>query len=138
MATIRRYPVPADSFDPDRPLNDLLQAQLVHFHEIEKRLPRSIQPILNPNMPPPLPKDARASNHYVAALTTIIRQRAGKPPAKPAPVLVTKPARSPQPAGIAIAASASYPTPRKSADKPATAAAKNKKARPSKPKSRKP
>ena len=48
MANIRRYPVPADSFDPNRPLNDLLQAQLEHFREVEKRLPRRIQPTLHP------------------------------------------------------------------------------------------
>lgn len=139
MANIRRYPVPADSFDPHRPLNDLLQAQLEHFHEIEKRLPRPIRPILNPNMPPPSPKDAHASNHYVAAMTTLIRQRSGDPVVKPAPVLVTKPTRSPQSAGIAIAASsAPLPAPRKLATKPAKAASKNKSAAPSKPKSRKP
>jgi hypothetical protein len=138
MATIRRYPVPADSFVPNRPLNDLLQAQLEHFREIEKRLPRSIQPTLHPDMPPPSPKDAHASNHYVATMTTLIHQRAGeRSAAKPAPSLVTKPARSPQPGSIAIAASASDPAPRKSAAKP-DRAAKNKNPTPRKPKSRKP
>jgi hypothetical protein len=134
MATIRRYPVPADSFDPNRPLNDLLQAQLEHFREVEKRLPRQIQPTLHPDMPPPSYKDAHASNHYVATMTTLIRQRAGNTSAKPAPVLVPKPTRSTQPAGIDIAASA----PSKSAAKPANVAAKNKNATPNKSKSSKP
>jgi hypothetical protein len=139
MANIRRYPVPADSFDPNRPLNDLLQAQLEHFHEVEKRLPRRIQPTLHPDMPPPSPKDAQASNHYVATMTTLIRQRAGNPVVKPAPVLVTNPDPSPQSAGIAIAASSTpLPAPRKSTTKQAKATSKNKSAAPSKPKSRKP
>jgi hypothetical protein len=138
MATIRRYPVPADSFVPNRPLNDLLQAQLEHFREIEKRLPRHTQPTLNPDMPPPSPKDALSSNRYVATMTTLIHQRARKLPAKPSPVLVTKAARPPKPTGLAIAASASDPHPQKPAARTARGATKNKKATPRKPKSRKP
>jgi hypothetical protein len=132
MATIRRYPVPADSFVPDRPLNDLLQAQLEHFRKVEHRLPRRVQPTLHPDMPPPSPKDAAASNHYIATMTNLIRERAQNPAAKP--LLVTKAARPPRimPAGLAIAASESHP--QKSA-----AAKKKKKATPHKPKkSRKP
>ena len=138
MANIRRYPVPADSFDPNRPLNDLLQAQLEHFREVEKRLPRQIQPTLAPDMPPPSFKDARASNHYVATMTALIQKRAGKTSAKPAPVLVPKPTRTAQPAGIDIAASAAGLAPPKSAASSANAAAKNKNATTQKPKSRKP
>lgn len=133
MATIRRYPVPADSFAPDRPLNDLLQAQLEHFRKVEQRLPRHVQPTLHPDMPPPSPKDAPASNRYIATMTNLIRERAQKPAAKPAPVLVAKAARPPKirQAGLAIAASESH------SRKPSVTKKKN--ATPRKPKkSRKP
>jgi hypothetical protein len=132
MATIRRYPVPADSFVPDRPLNDLLQAQLEHFRKVELRLPRQVQPTLHPDMPPPSSKDAPASNRYIATMTNLIRERARNPAAKPAPVLVAKTARPPRiKSGLAIAASESHS--RK------TAAVKKKNATPHKPrKSRKP
>jgi len=136
MATIRRYPVPADSFAPDRPLNDLLQAQLEHFRKVEQRLPRHVQPTLHPDMPPPSPKDAPASNRYIATMTNLIRERAQASAAKPAPVLVTKPARPPRikPTGLAIAASA----PDSPSRKPSAIKEKNK-ATPRKPKkSRKP
>jgi hypothetical protein len=139
MATIRRHPVPADSFVPNRPLNDLLQAQLEHFREIEKRLPRPVQPTLNPDMPLPSHKDARASNHYIATMTTLMRERAGDPPAKRSPILVTKPAaRSPQSAGLAIAASDPSPASPELAAKPTKAAATNKNAGTNKQKRRKP
>jgi hypothetical protein len=117
MATIRRYPVPVDSFVPDRPLNDLLQAQLEHFRKVEQRLPRHVQPTLHPDMPPPSPKDAIASNHYVATMTNLIRERAQNPAAKPTPVLVTKAARPLRikPTGLDLAASAPGPHSRKSA-----------------------
>jgi len=143
MATIKRHSIPADSFEPNRPLNDLLQAQLQHFHVVEKRLPRHSQPTLHPDMPPPSPLDAPASNRYIAAMTTLIRQRAANQtakqpakdrPAKSAPVLVPKPARHRTPAGIPIAASASDVTPSRSAA--VRPARKNKKA--ATPKSRKP
>jgi hypothetical protein len=107
MATIRRYPVPADSFVPDRPLNDLLQAQLEHFRKVEQRLPRHVQPTLHPDMPPPSPKDAPASNHYIATMTSLIRERAQNPAARPAPLLVAKAARPGIKSGLAIAASES-------------------------------
>ncbi len=133
MATIRRYPVPADSFVPDRPLNDLLQAQLEHFRKIEQRLPRHVQPTLHPDMPPPSPKDAPASNRYIATMTNLIRERAQIPAAKPAPVLISKGTRPRIKSGLAIAASASDSHSRK------PAASKKKNATPHKPKkSRKP
>ena len=132
METIRRYPIPPDSFAPDRPLNDLLRAQLEHFQTVEKRLPREFRPSLNPNAPEALAQDAPASNRYIATMTTLIRERravqlAKDQPAKPAPVLVSKPATYSPLAGLAIAAS--------DAAGPAT---KSKKATPYKPKSRKP
>ena len=132
METIKRYPIPPDSFAPDRPLNDLLRAQLEHFQTVEKRLPRQLRPSLNPHAPEALPHDAPASNQYIATMTTLICKRRAvqltkDPPAKPTPVLVPKPATYSPSAGLAIAASA--------AAGPAT---KSKKATPYKPKSRKP
>ena len=139
MATIRRHPVPADSFAPNRPLNDLLQAQLEHFREIEKRLPRPVQPTLNPDMPPASHKDPHASNRYIATMTTLLRERAGDRAAKRSPILVMKAgAHSPQSAGLAIAASDPSPASPELAAKPTKAAAKNKNAGTNKLKRRKP
>ena len=39
MATIHKHPVPTDSYDPKRPLNDLLIAQFEHFKHIARSLP---------------------------------------------------------------------------------------------------
>ena len=43
MVTIRRHPVPTDSYDPKRPLNDLLVAQLEHFKHVAKNLPSDLR-----------------------------------------------------------------------------------------------
>lgn len=128
MAIINRYPIPSDSFAPNRPLNDLLRAQLEHFQLVEKRLPRPLRPSLNAERAEPLPHDAPASNQYVAAMTTLIHERragqvAKEKRAKSSPVLVAKPT---SPTVIDIAASAAAP------------ASKSKKPTPDKPKSRKP
>jgi hypothetical protein len=119
MATVKRHPVPQDSYQPDRPLNDLMLAQLEHFVDTAKKLP----PNLRADLPePPLmddhtPPDPAASSRYIAAVTAaLLSQR------KPAITLVSsRPRRAParQPAeGLALAAaSASKPKAKKSAAK---------------------
>lgn len=110
MTDIRRYPVPDDSFDPKRPLNDLLVAQLEHFQEVERRLPRDLQPTLRPEMPPPSPRDANAAHDYVATMTTLIRRRGGTRSSDTTIKPIRKRASSTTLPGISIAAGDSQTT----------------------------
>ena len=116
MATIHRHPIPPSSFAPDKPLNDLLVAQMQHFQHIEKRLPRRIQPSLQSEHAPPSPQDSASSSRYIAAMTNLIRQRAVKQPSQnepsqTSPQLVPKPSRPRRPIGIPTAPSATETTP---------------------------
>lgn len=98
MATIRRHPVPADSFQPDAPLNDLGREQLKHFIHVAERLPLK----LRVDLPPiPSPEDSLAVGRFIAAVTE--RLMSGKPPALK---LVSKRPRKPASTGISIAAGA--------------------------------
>ncbi|MGA2350596.1 MAG: hypothetical protein ABSF70_09215 [Terracidiphilus sp.] len=97
MVTIRRYPVPADSYNPNGPLNDLMRSQLEHFVEVAKRLP----PQLQVNVPVPSADDAPAASRFIAAVTQQLMS------VKKSPIrLVKKPAAKTQTPGLAIAASA--------------------------------
>lgn len=66
MTTIRRHPVPTDSWDPERPLNDLMIEQLNHFTYVVQRLPAEARAAL-----PPAPKadDSVAAHRFIAAVT---------------------------------------------------------------------
>jgi hypothetical protein len=97
MATIRRHPVPPDSFQPDAPLNDLGREQLKHFVHVAERLP----PELRVDMPIPSPEDGHAANRFIAAVTERLLSR--KPPALK---IVAKRRRKPASTGISIAAGA--------------------------------
>jgi hypothetical protein len=97
MATIRRHPVPPDSFRPDAPLNDLGREQLKHFVHVAERLP----PELRVDMPIPSPEDGHAANRFIAAVTDRLLSR--KPPALK---VVAKRRRKPASTGISIAAGA--------------------------------
>ncbi len=115
MATVKRHPVPQDSYQPDRPLNDLMVAQLMHFIEAAKKLPAE----LRAGLVEPSPEDAAASSRYIAEVTAaLLSQR------RPAITLVSsRPRRvAPRPTagGLALAAAAA---PKKAAKK---AAAKKK------------
>jgi hypothetical protein len=97
MATIRRHPVPPDSFHPDAPLNDLGREQLKHFIHVAERLP----PELRVDMPIPSPEDSVAASRFIAAVTERLMSR------KPSPLsVVPKRRRKPASTGISIAAGA--------------------------------
>jgi hypothetical protein len=98
MATIRRHPVPVDSYDPKRPLNDLLVAQFEHFKHIAKGL----TPELRNTVPAePSIDDREGVDRFIAAITGVhVRRKIGKPR------LVAQPARRRQPVTLALAASA--------------------------------
>jgi hypothetical protein len=95
MATIRRYPVPPDSYNPEGPLNDLVREQLAHFTDVAERLRPRLQ------MPVPTGEDVAAANRFIAAVTERLmsmKQSHLK--------LVKKRARKSLSPGIAIAAQA--------------------------------
>jgi hypothetical protein len=98
MVTIRRHPVPTDSYDPKRPLNDLLVAQLEHFKHIAKSLPSDVR---NTVPAEPSIEDREAVDRFIAAITGIHASRK-----KAAPRLVAKPVRRKQPVTLALAAAA--------------------------------
>lgn len=66
MVTIRRHPVPTDSYDPNRPLNDLLVAQFDHFKHIAEALPPEVRSAIPAT---PSPDDREAVDRFVAAIT---------------------------------------------------------------------
>ncbi len=100
MATIRRHPVPSDSYDPNRPLNDLNREQLAHFVEVAQRLP----PALRVEMPIPSPDDTAAANNFIAVVTGRLMS-VKRPPLK----LVPKRKRKAPAPAIALAAQAEAP-----------------------------
>jgi hypothetical protein len=85
MVTIRRHQVPTDSYDPKRPLNDLLVAQLEHFKHIAKSLPLDVRTTVPAE---PSIEDREGVDRFVAAITGIHASRK-----KAAPRLVAKPVR---------------------------------------------
>lgn len=98
MATIHRHPLPTDSYDPKRPLNDLLVAQLEHFKHIAKSLPSDVR---NTVPAEPSIEDREGVDRFIAAVTGIhvSRKRA-------TPRLVAKPVRRKQPVTLNLAAAA--------------------------------
>src|ERR1039458_2849958 len=66
MVTIRRHPVPTDSYDPKRPLNDLLVAQFDHFKHIAEALPPEVRSAIPAT---PSPDDREAVDRFIAAIT---------------------------------------------------------------------
>jgi hypothetical protein len=98
MATIRRHPVPTDSYDPKRPLNDLLVAQLDHFKHIAKNLPSDVR---NTVPAEPSIEDREGVDLFIAAVTGIHVSRK-----KATLRLVTKPPRRKQPVTLDLAAAA--------------------------------
>jgi hypothetical protein len=98
MATIRRHPVPADSYDPNRPLNDLLLAQLDHFKHIAKGLPAEFQNAIPSD---PSVEDREGVDRFIAAVTCV---HVGRKKAKP--LLVAKPVSQKQSVTLDLAAAA--------------------------------
>jgi hypothetical protein len=96
MVTIHRHPVPTDSYDPKRPLNDLLVAQLEHFKHIAKSLPRDVR---NTVPAEPAIEDREGVDRFVAAVTGVHVSRK-----KATPRLVAKPVRRKQPLTLDLAA----------------------------------
>jgi hypothetical protein len=96
MATIRKHPVPTDSYDSKRPLNDLLVAQLEHFKHIAKRIPPEAQSAVPAE---PANDDCEGVDRFIAAVT---RVHIGRKKEKPR--LVARPVRRKQPATLDIAA----------------------------------
>lgn len=75
MATIHRHPVPPESYEPDRPLNDLGRDQLKHFIHVAQRLP----PELRVDLPIPSPEDGLASSRFIGAVTEKLMSRKRAP-----------------------------------------------------------
>jgi hypothetical protein len=96
MATIRRHPVPADSYDPKRPLNDLLVAQLEHFKHIAKSLPAELKGAIPGE---PSPEDREGIDRFIAAVTGVQVRRK-----KANPRLAAMPVRRNQPVTLDLAA----------------------------------
>jgi hypothetical protein len=111
MVTIRRHPVPADSYHPDRPLNDLVRHQFDHFVEVAKKHPA----ILKMNLPVPPPDDVAAVSQFMAVVTGQLMSLK-KQPLK----LVSKRRKKPQTTAptVALAAAAEPPTSPKARSKP--------------------
>lgn len=108
MVTIRRYPVPPDSYNPNAPLNDLMLSQLEHFVHVAKRLPPQSQV----KVPVPSADDAAAAHRFIAAVTEQLMSL------KKSPLrLVRKRAARTQSPGLSIAASAETSTPLRSGPK---------------------
>jgi hypothetical protein len=124
MATIQRHPVPPESYEPDRPLNDLGRDQFALFTHVAERLPaevRATQP------PVPSPEDGMAASRFIAAITQyflaqkqppllkqpklaiVPRQKAGKKNAAKRPA--AKPSRKAPASGLSLAASARRKSP---------------------------
>lgn len=97
MVTIRRYPVPLDSYNPNGPLNDLMRSQLEHFAHVADRLP----PELRVKLPVPSADDTAAAHRFIASVTEQLMS-VKKLPLK----LVKRRAARTQAPGLAIAASA--------------------------------
>jgi hypothetical protein len=97
MATIRRHTVPADSFQPDAPINDLGREQLKHFIHVAERLPLN----LRVDLPIPSPEDSVAVGRFIAAVTERLMSRK-----RPALKLVGKRRRKRASTAISIAAGA--------------------------------
>jgi hypothetical protein len=98
MVTIRRHPVPTDSYDPKRPLNDLLVAQLEHFKHIAKSLPLDVRTTVPTE---PLIEDREGVDRFIAAVTRVHASRK-----KAIPRLVTRPPRRTQSVTLDLAAAA--------------------------------
>jgi hypothetical protein len=98
MATIQRHPVPTDSYDPKRPLNDLLVAQLEHFKHIAKSLPSDLR---NTVPSEPSTEDREGVDRFIAAITGIHVSRK-----QATPRLAAKPVRRKQPVTLKLAAAA--------------------------------
>src|ERR1700744_1079734 len=98
MATIHKHPVPTDSYDPKRPLNDLLVAQFEHFKHISKRIPSDIR---TTGPVEPLMEDREGVGRFIAAVTGFHGSRK-----KAIPRLVAKPVRRKQSVTVNLAAAA--------------------------------
>jgi hypothetical protein len=112
MVTIRRYPVPLDSYNPNGPLNDLMRSQLEHFAHVADRLP----PELQVKEPVPSADDAHSAHQFIAAVTEQLMSVKKSPPR----LLVKKRASRTQTSNLAIAASAETPKSHRSGPKKKT------------------
>jgi hypothetical protein len=115
MATIHKHPVPTDSYDPKRPLNDLLVAQLEHFKHVAKTLPSDLRNTLPAE---PSLEDREGVDRFIAAITG-----AHVSHKKATPGLVAKPVRRKKPVTVNLAGEAGE-TPTK--NKPAKSNAQGK------------
>lgn len=96
MATVRRHPVPADSYQPNKQLNDLVREQLNHFIHVAERLPANVRAEL-----PPVPsrEDELGASTFIAEVTRHLLSR------KRAPLRVSrKKARKAPLQGVSLAA----------------------------------
>ena len=98
MATIHRHPVPTDSYDPKRPLNDLLVAKLEHFKHIANSLPSDLR---NTVPAEPSIEDREGVDRFIAAITGVHVSRK-----KATLQLVAKPVRRKQLVMLGLAAAA--------------------------------
>ena len=104
MTTIPRHPVPTDSYDAKRPLNDLLIVQFEHFKHIAASLPADLRAGIPPV--PPI-EDSEATGRFIAAVTRALVSRKKELPRllpKPAPKSAARPARPKLPGTLSLAA----------------------------------
>jgi hypothetical protein len=113
MATIQRHPVPAESYEPDRPLNDLGRDQFALFTHVAERLPAEVRATLPPVASP---EDGLAASRFIAAITQYLLAQK-RPPLKLVPTQTAakrtarknsaaKPSSKAPGTGLALAASA--------------------------------
>ena len=91
MATILVPRAPAESFNKNRPISDLLQSQIKHFQHVEAKL----LPSMRTKFVPSQVRTENGAAQYIAQMTNIMRS--GIPQAVPAPTPIAVPKPSPKP-----------------------------------------
>lgn len=116
---------PKQAFNKNRPISDLIRAQVTHLKHVEAGIPAKLRHAVHQH---PIATEAEAAK-YIASMTNLFKSQATSQPVpiKPATPVITKPANpiSAKPA-LSIAASASTAK-KKAAPKKAKATAKPKK-----------
>jgi hypothetical protein len=112
MEPIRVPAPPKAAFNKQRPMSDLIKAQIRHFKHLEHKLPAESRTAL-PQQPIITEADAA---RYIAPMTALVRSRGAATPAagKPAAQMPSLPRR---PRGLSIAASAETAAPVRKAKK---------------------
>jgi hypothetical protein len=127
METIHVPGPPKEAFNKNRPISDLIRAQVNHLKHVEASLPADRRSGI-PQHEITTEDDAA---RYIASMTSLFKAQAATPavpaaPAKPAPIPIKPAAPVSTSPGLAIAASAA-PTAKKTKPKKAKSPANTKK-----------